>query len=639
MGTVNGNDDPTKPAPMSVRDGLRSVWRMSAGEHGRFGLAVVALVASAASLYLAPLIPQSVFDVILSDGAQVDATAGDDPVGASQLSQYIVSLMGGADFVRGALWVPAIAVVAITALSGLAMHFKTRFAAAAAERIARRLRDRMYDHVQRLPAATLDQLPSGDIVQRCTSDIETMRAFCANQAPEIGRAVLMLVLPLPIMLLLDWRMALASIVCVPAMLAYTAVNFRRMGPSFAAKEAAEGRMTTNVTENLTGIRTVRAFGRAAHENARFAVSSGEYRDSDARLFRQFAGFWATSDLFCFLQQVIVVGLGAWLLARGTLELGAYFYFLTVVGMFIWPVRMLGRMVVEAGKALAAVARLEEILAKVEERELDPSADDAVLLEATGTGLALRFSNVGFSYRGGPKVLDGVSFELAAGQTLGLVGPSGSGKTTIIQLLLRFHEPDSGAIDVDGHALTCIPRASIRGVVGTVLQQPFLYSRKLRENILAGTRVSASEPCDEAMHSAAGIACVHDALLGFPEGYETVVGEKGMTLSGGQRQRVAIARAIVREPRLLVLDDALSAVDAHTESSILTALRERTSRQSRIIVAHRLSAVMDADLILVLDAGRVVQRGTHASLSIEAGLYRTLWEIQHLADCELEVLDA
>ena len=237
------------------------------------------------------------------------------------------------------------------------------------------------------------------------------------------------------------------------------------------------------------------------------------------------------------------------------------------------------------------------------------------------------------------MLDGVSFELAAGQTLGLVGPSGSGKTTIIQLLLRFHEPDSGAIDVDGHALTCIPRASIRGVVGTVLQQPFLYSRKLRENILAGTRASASEPCDEAMHSAAGIACVHDALLGFPEGYETVVGEKGMTLSGGQRQRVAIARAIVREPRLLVLDDALSAVDAHTETSILTALRERTSRQSRIIVAHRLSAVMDADLILVLDAGRVVQRGTHASLSIETGLYRTLWEIQHLADCELEVLDA
>ena len=621
------NDDADTSAQPSTRRGLAAIWRFVDGERGNFALAAAAVVISAIALYAAPLVPQSVFDVVVGD-----------PAKASSTSRAIVELFGGAERVSDALWIPAVAMIALAVLSGIAIHLKTRFANGAAERIARRLRDRMYDHVQRLPSSTLDALPSGDIVQRCTSDIETTRAFCANQAPEIGRAVLMLVVPLPIMLLLDWRMALASIVCVPAMLAFTAIHFRRMTPMFAAKESAEGRMTTNVTENLTGIRTVRAFGRADYENARFAESSGAFRDADGRLFREFAAFWAKSDLICFLQQVVVIGLGAWLLSRGTLELGAYFYFLTVVGMFIWPVRMIGRMVVEAGKALAAVQRLDEILARREERDLDPAASRARPLDADARGgLAVRFEDVRFAYRGGPVVLDGVSFELAPGQTLGLVGPSGAGKTTIVQLILRFHDADAGRIEVDGRDLRDVPRASIRRAVGTVLQQPFLYSKRLRDNIRAGIVAAPSSKVDVdagALEASASIACIHDTIVGFPEGYDTVVGEKGMTLSGGQRQRVAIARALVAEPRLLVLDDALSAVDAHTEASILAALRARKNAQTKIIVAHRLSAVMDADLILVLDEGRVIQRGTHADLAVQPGLYRTLWEIQNHADGDL-----
>ena len=605
--------------------GLRAVWRLAAGEHWTLVAAVAALFVSALCLYLVPLIPQSVFDAVFGDGSA-----------ASAISLRVTGWLGGADALRGSMWRAAAAMVALAALAGVGVHVKTRLAAGAAERVARRMRDRMYDHVQRLPASTLDRIPSGDIVQRCTSDIESMRNWLANQAPEIGRSVLMLLIPLPIMVALDWRMALASIVCIPVMLVYTAVYFRRMGPHFGAKEAAEARMTANVQENLTGIRTVRAFGRADFENARFAGTSGAFRDADARLFRLFANFWASSDLLCFAQQVIVVALGAWLLVQGTLELGAYFYFITVVGMFIWPVRMLGRMAVESGKALAAVARLEEILQKQEERDLDPAGRDAVALARDGAGLAVRFDGVSFAHPGGPKVLDGVSFELAAGQTLGLVGPSGAGKTTIVQLLLRFHEPAEGAITVDGAPLARIPRASIRSVTGTVLQQPFLYSKRLRDNIVAGMEAGAAD--DARIAAAAGTACIHEAILAFPEGYATMVGEKGLTLSGGQRQRVAIARALVREPRLLILDDALSAVDAHTEASILAALRARAARQTRIIVTHRLSAVVDADLILVIDGGRVIQRGTHAELAQQPGLYRTLWEIQHLSDAELESLD-
>ena len=619
------NSETSSDAQPSPRDGLRAVWRFSAGERGAFLAATLALFGSALCLYLVPLLPQSVFDAVFGDAAQ-----------ASSISLRVTEWLGGSTALRESMWRAAGAMVALAALSGIAVHLKTRFASGAAERIARRLRDQMYDHVQRLPAATLDQIPSGDIVQRCTSDIEAMRNWLANQAPEIGRAVLMLLIPLPIMAALDWRMALASIVCVPAMLVFTAVYFRRMGPHFGAKEAAEARMTANVQENLTGIRTVRAFGRAEFENARFEGTSGAFRDSDARLFRMYANFWAASDLLCFAQQVIVVGLGAWLLVKGSLELGAYFYFITVVGMFIWPVRMLGRMTVESGKALTAIARLDEILSKPEERDLDPKAGEAESLARDGTGLSIRFDGVSFAYRGGPKVLEDVSFELKPGQTLGLVGPSGAGKTTIVQLLLRFHEPASGTIAVDDVPLARVPRASIRSIAGTVLQQPFLYSKKLRENIVAGMQASAAH--DESVAEAARTACIHDSIVAFPEGYDTVVGEKGLTLSGGQRQRVAIARALVREPRLLILDDALSAVDAHTEASILAALRARSARQTRIIVTHRLSAVVDADLILVIDGGRVIQRGTHAELTQQAGLYRTLWEIQHLSDAELEALD-
>ena len=615
--TKRETDNPPQPSP---REGLRAVWRLAGHERWSFVAAMVALVASAGLLYAAPLVPKAVFDLVLDPAAE-----------ASWFSRALIDWLGGADRVREALWLPALAMVALAAGSGLAIHLKTRFATGAAERVARRTRDRMYDHVQRLPCSTLDGIPSGDLVQRCTSDIETLRMFLANQAPEIGRAILMLLIPLPIMLSLDWRMAAASVVCIPALLWFTAVYFRRMGPHFGIKEAAEARMTANVQENIVGIRTVRAFGRAAFENERFAGSSAAFRDADRTLFRHYANFWAASDLLCFLQLVIVVSLGAVFVSRGSMSTGSYFYFLTVVGMFIWPVRMLGRMTVESGKALAAVVRLDEILAKPEERDLDPAADDAATLATAGAGLAIRFEGVSFAHGKGPTVLDRVSFEVKPGETLGLVGPSGAGKTTIVQLLLKLHEPTAGAILVDGMPLARIPRAAIRGATGTVLQQPFLYSKRLRENIVAGLAASAAH--DDSIEQATQTACIHESIVGFPEGYDTVVGEKGLTLSGGQRQRVAIARALVRAPRLLVLDDALSAVDMHTETSILEGLRSRVAGQTRIIVSHRLSAVMDADRIIVLEEGRITQRGTHAELIAERGLYATLWRIQTESDPE------
>jgi ATP-binding cassette subfamily B protein len=253
--------------------------------------------------------------------------------------------------------------------------------------------------------------------------------------------------------------------------------------------------------------------------------------------------------------------------------------------------------------------------------------------SAGTGgLEIEFDRVSFSH-GAVKVLDEVSFRVPAGGTLGLVGPSGAGKTTVVSLLLRLYEPDSGSIRVGGRDLRTVPRAEIRRAIASVLQQPFLYSRPLRENILIA---AGRDGGDSAMIDATRDAAVHDAIESFPQGYATVVGERGMTLSGGQRQRVAIARALVREPRILVLDDALSAVDAETESTILEAFRSRGGGHTTVIVAHRLSTLLHADPIVVLERGKVVQSGRHAELKRQPGLYRTLWEIQsHLDDADAE----
>jgi ATP-binding cassette subfamily B protein len=614
--------DPQPAPPPSARQWLASLSRLVAGQRLRFGLAFAALVAAAVLQYLVPLVTQATFDGVL-----VDAPPAQGGERAAQLTDAIIRLMGGRELVAAHLWIPGLVMVGITVVAGLFAHLKTRFAAGGAEAVARTLRDRLYDHIQRLPCTTLDRLPSGDVIQRATSDVETTRAFLAGQAVEIGRAVMMLVAPIPLMLALDWRMTLASIAFVPAIVGFSLVFFSRMRPIFLKKEEAEGRMTSTITENLTGIRVVRSFARQEFEEQRFGVASDAFRAEDMRLYALMAKFWSTSDLLCFLQQMLVVGVGLWLLATDRLAIGTFFWFITAVTMFIWPVRMMGRILADLGKAMVAVGRIDEILAMPE--ETDALRGAALSAATTGTGgVAVAFSEVRFRFSDAPgarQVLDRVSFAIGAGQTLGIVGPSGSGKSTIAQLLLRLYDYAEGSITVDGRELRSIPRQEVRAMIGTVMQQPFLYSRTLRANILISAAEQLSD--DDAMRTAAGVASVHDSIESFPQRYDTMVGERGITLSGGQRQRVAIARSLVQAPRLLLLDDALSAVDTHTESEILRAFRQREAGHTTIIVAHRLSSLMHADRIIVLDRGHVVQSGTHEELVAAPGMYRTLWEIQ------------
>ncbi|MCA8920552.1 MAG: ABC transporter ATP-binding protein [Planctomycetes bacterium] len=584
---------------------LRRVWLTLAGERLRYGAAIGALILASCFLYLAPLIPQAVLDGVLVE----------DPGRVSGFTRSLVDALGGAEAVRARLWVPALLFLGLSALAGVFTHLRSRWAADASQSIVRRIRDRAYDQLQHLPCRTLDEADTGDLIQRCTSDVETLRQFLASQVVEIGRALTMLLIPIPLMLAVDARMTAVSLILVPAICGFSFVTFGRLKAAFTAADEAEGRMTTRIQENLTGIRVVRAFNRQAHERALFDAVNEEHRELDHRLYVLLARFWALSDLLCFAQKGLVVGVGIALILQGSLAVGAFFYFLTAVNLFMWPVRQMGRILTDLGKAVVALERLEEILH--EPREEDPERSGVEHLDGT-----LEFANVSFAH-GEQQVLKDVSFRLERGQTLAILGPSGSGKSTIVNLLLRLYDYDQGSIRLGGHELETLERKLVRRNTAVVLQEPFLFSKALGENV----RLGAPHSSEEELVAATSAACIHATIEGFAEGYATKVGERGVTLSGGQRQRVALARALLQEPAVLILDDSLSAVDTETEASILRALEARTEKQTTVVIAHRVSTVRHADQVLVLREGRIVQAGTPAELRAVEGPFKRLWEAQ------------
>lgn len=610
---------PPPAAALAAPSGtLRDLSSLLSGYRLLYAGAIASLAAASFLNFLVPLVGSATIDFAL--GTSV-------PTGAASPTAWMLQVLGGPETLRSALWRATVVMVLLTASAGVFTFLKGRLASLAADGIARRLKDRLYHHLQFLPARTLDRLDTGDTVQRCTSDVETVRLALANQIVEVCHAAILLSVALPLMLYVDPRMTLVSTVLIPPIIAFGFFFFRKIKHVFLAVDEAEGRVTQVVQENLTGIRVVRAFGRGEHERARFAVPNRDYRERQQALGRIMALYWSISDFVCLLQNALVLGFGSWWVAHGELTVGQLFAFLAYLNLLLWPIRQMGRILTDFGKAVVSLGRLRQILDEPEE----PAADGpAILPDQPATG-RLEVRDLVFGHAPGVAAVDGLSFSVEPGETVAFLGPSGAGKSTLMHLLLRLYEPASGQILLDGQDTRSLDRQWVRQQFGVVLQEPFLFSKSLRENIRLGGRAAT----EAAVQAAAGAASIHDTIAAFPAGYDTVIGERGITLSGGQRQRVAIARALLGDPPLLILDDALSAVDGETETAILDALRSRRHRRTTLLIAHRLSTLVHADRILVLERGRLTQIGSHAELSAQPGLYRRLWEIQTTLETDFE----
>ncbi|MFT7302606.1 MAG: ATP-binding cassette subfamily B protein [Akkermansiaceae bacterium] len=595
--------------PSSKSSPLRLLWELMRGFRGTYAWAIAALFVFTAINYVTPLVASATIDFALSE----------EPDSGS-LTAGVIAMMGGSEFVRERLWFPALLMVLLTAVAGVFAYFKGRFAAQASDGIARRVKDRLYDHLQRLPAKYHDRAETGDLIQRCTSDVETLRLALSSQVVEVSNSLLLLLTALPLMIMLDGRMAAISLVLIVPIILFGYVYVGRVKHLFKEVAEAEGQVTRVVQENLTGLRVVRAFARQDFEISKFAEPNQLYRDRSLRLLRLMAWYWSISDLLVLIQQGLVLFTGAYFIATGSLTVGTLFAFLMFLNMLLWPVRQMGRTLTELGKSVVALTRMGAILSEPEESASEAPATPSMPVEGK-----IEVADLVFGYGGedDETELNGISFAVEPGETLAIVGPSGAGKSTIMSLLLRLYDYQSGSIRFDGHELTELDRQWVRSQFSVVMQEPFLYSKTVGENI----RLSRAGAVDDDVTEAARLADIHDAISGFGSGYSTLVGERGVTLSGGQRQRVALARALLQDTPVLLLDDALSAVDAETEATILEALRSRHGRRTTLVIAHRLSTLAHADKIIVLEGGCISQEGTHAELVEAEGLYRRLWKIQ------------
>ncbi len=542
----------------------------------------------------------------------------------------IDSVLGGEKYMYLSenLWILAFLLVAVALLSGISQYICRSNTALAGETFAKNMRDTLFVHVQKLPMEWHDKNQTGDIIQRCTSDVEVIRNFVVTQLLEVFRTVFLIVTSFAMMLSMNVRLSLAVLLFVPIVVVYSAVFYRLIAKRFVAADEAEGELSTVVQENATGVRVVRAFGRERFEMDRFYEKNEIFAKLWIRLGTLSGLYWGVGDLITGLQVVTVIVLGTAEAVRGNISVGEFIAFASYNTTLVWPIRGLGRILSDMSKAGVSFERVDYIIRAEEEAYGEPGEEKGEGAQKD-TDSDIVFDHVNFGYEDGKTVLSDISFRIPKGCTFGILGGTGSGKSTIVQLLARLYElPDGqGSIRVGGKDIREIPLHELRGRVGMVLQEPFLYSRTIRENI-AASRPDASM---EEIRRAAGIACIDDAVMSFPDGYDTLVGERGVTLSGGQRQRVAIARMLLEKAPVMVFDDSLSAVDSQTDALIRKALSEHMKNAAVILISHRITTLMGADRIMVLNHGRIEEMGTHHELIRNGGLYQKIYEIQMSQD--------
>lgn len=551
----------------------------------------------------------------------VDSVLGSEPFDLPPFLADLLNRLGGAEVLREKLWMIGIVIVGI-AVFGFAFFYGSRvFNTKAAETLVKTMRDKVFRHLLALPDDWYGKNRTGDIIQRCTSDINMVKDFLSEQLVSVFRIVVMLALSLFFMFSLHVGLTLIALAGVPVLLTTSLIFHKKVSPEFEICDENEGKLSAIVQENLTGVRVVRAFGREVYEKEKFDNQNRYYMGLWDRVNKMFCRYWSVADLIANLQIMLLVVFGAVFAIRGELSAGAYIAFLSYNGYLTWPIRQLGRVISEMSKAGVSLRRIEDILNAAPERDEDGA--ERVTTDYRGD---IAFDRVSFSFDGKTPVLEDVSFTVPAGSTVGILGGTGSGKSTLVRLLDRLYPlPEgSGTISVGGIDIRRLRAAELRSNIGFVLQEPYLFSRTIGENL----RLAKQTASDAELRAAAHIACLDSAVEGFPSGYDTFVGERGVTLSGGQKQRAAIARTLVQDTPILIFDDSLSAVDTETDATIRARLAGREGRATTLLISHRTATLMHTDRIVVLDRGRVAEIGTHEELLAKNGIYRRIYDIQN-----------
>ncbi len=545
----------------------------------------------------------------------------DDKEITSPVVAYLINMFGGAAHLRSHLYLIATCVAVIAVMGGVFRYLYRLFNAMGAEKLVKRMRDELYLKLQKLPVTWHEKNHTGDIIQRCTSDVETVKAFLSEQIMNLFRVGIMIVLGMTFMIGINFKFALISSVYIPVVILYSVFFHNKIASAFLHADEEEGKLSAIAQENLTGVRVVRAFGREEYERGRFSKQNQDYTRMWIRLMAWLSAFWCSNDFIAGFQIMMVIVIGSVFCVRGYLSIGGYIAFVSYNGMLSWPVRELGRVISDMSKAGISTDRIGYIM----DSEIESQTED-VSGPLPDEPLDIVFDHVTFAYDDGTEVIKDVSFTIKAGSTFGILGATGSGKSTLMCLLNRLFElpPDKGTITIGGRDIRTIDRHELRRYVGFIMQEAFLFSGTIAWNIA----LTGDDDFDmETVKGSAQVAELDETIRGFKDGYETYVGERGVTLSGGQKQRVAIARMVMSDPPVKVFDDSLSAVDTKTDMQIRKNLAECTQSSSVVLISHRITTLMHSDNIIVLDHGRVAESGTHDELLEAGGIYRKIFDIQ------------
>ena len=590
------------------RQKLTLLWQFLDGSKRFFLASILAAGVTALADMLQPQIIRAAVD------CAIGGKEGDFP----PFVMNLVDRVGGFAYLGQNLWIMALAVL-VVAMFQVASQYAFRVSnTKASETLVKTMRDQLFSHIQRLPFGWHMKNRTGDIIQRCTSDIDTTKNFLSEQLTSIFRIMILLVLSIFFMVSMHPVLTLIALIPAPVIILYSVKFHGKVHDGFMACDENEGKLSAMAQENLTGVRVVRAFGRERAEIDKFEKQNNYYTKLWEDMGKVLARFWSSSDILSGVQVMLVVVFGAYFCVKGSLSEGEYLAFISYNAQMVWPIRMLGRMISEMSKAGVSIDRVAYIMHSPVEQD-DPEATEAPM---DGD---ICFEHVNFAYENSPQMLHDVNFTMKAGTTLGILGGTGSGKSTMMLLLDKMYPLDEngGRITIGGTDIRKIKTEHLRRNIGMVLQEPYLFSRTIAENI----GITAPELNMEAVRSAAAAASLDDTVMGFAQGYETMVGERGVTLSGGQKQRVAIARMLTNDTPIMIFDDSLSAVDTETDAKIRRAISQRFGKASVILISHRITTLSAADKIIVLDRGRIVEEGTHEQLKTAGGIYQKIYETQ------------